>query len=103
MKKLKCKKIRPGNYTNEITEVLDGFLEKDGNVKLRFGNYITVHSTYKHGVLYAIRHPGATRGNITVNSDGEITSIILDTEFYGKDAQATVEKYIGYQMLFEGD
>ena len=86
-------------FTNELTEVLDGLLEQKKG-ELRFGNYMMEHSKKKDGgTIYAIRHPGATRGNVITDSAGVIVQIILDETFYGKGAYAAVAKYIGAKMV----
>lgn len=96
-------------YKCMITKVLDELLKQkynlpDQNGKVRHFNYMVVHSEKEDGgIIYAIRHPGSTRGNVITNSEGRIEQIILDESFYGKDAYKAVEKYIGCRLNLKGE
>ena len=90
----------------ELTAVLDGVLDRKPKLegqRRMFNNYIMEHSKKEDGgTIYAIRYPGATWGNIITDSAGVIVSVVLDYEFYGFEAEAILQKYMGYQLVFEG-
>jgi len=100
---LMCKPLYQDMYTNTLTEMLDKIMEQKENKKPRHKNYIMEFLKYPHGAIYAIRYPGATRGNISTDAEGIIMHIAIELKFYGEEADEAMKNYIGCKLVFEGE
>lgn len=103
MNKLVTKRCRR-DLVNDLTREMDTYVEYPSDI---FNTYILDDSfEYSDGSLgYAIRYPGATRGQITVDRDMIITDIKLYKDetrthlMYLPEVEECFKKYIGMELV----
>lgn len=104
----KLKYDTSNEYINDLTKFMDSMIA------------INKHPKFCSAYLYiwgdnniAIRFPGATRGEIKVNSDNVITDIILDDEYcFGNkqndmrfkiELKEEIKKFIGHKIVITSE
>ena len=92
-----------GDFTNDIDNFLTDDYKKDDD---SYKTYI-MHTKSDKNIL-AIRFPGATRGHVSIDDNGIITSVVFYDEtcfdifkLYKKEViEAINSKYIGTKIIF---
>lgn len=103
MKLEQCKPWDPDVYVCKLTRRLDELagldMHKDYDL---FYHYVLYDEWDKKHKMLAIRVPGGTVGSATLDDDGDIVSIYIDTDYvidtYPEDVNERIKEFIGVRI-----
>ena len=84
-------------FTNELTMILN---ERYKRVPSRITTYLMKLKEDNGLTTYAIRGLGQTNGNVVVDSDNCIVSIVVDENIYHDNTNKLVNNFIGFKLVF---